>query len=661
MIDDPIPIAPQQAPIISTKKKNKTLLALAKSKEDKEMVKNVVSTNIASHWLKQFLGKKRVNDVPPIPDIEPVRDDFLIDFHKGFENSKKENDSVDENENEGSVKSFDKDENHRDSFDISDDEKKSIENIDVNLDDIHENHDKVSSNNESGLVGNNNSNCYQFTLSNLLFGIKEKQIRDFGASYGFDFKTITFLLAKNSTRPAGSAMIDIEFTEEYNTASLLQEKLLQSLNGQSCCGRDIRVQIHGVNNSTNKPNRSFNNNNNRYYDLNIAFKCNNCGEVGHKQADCPQAPIPQPCHLCAGKDHEAGNCPNITCFNCGQFGHHSRNCNEKRSGSRAMICTECGSTHHFNKDCPDLIYPPNNDNEMISANDSKRLSDPFVRCMSCDLYGHLMCMKLPYSNGSTSNSSKRKPDLYCPNCGKKGHHVDLVFTSVCQRPKYEALSKYQQLQNVDWSDEDEKDAVDNMIKGWCRFDKKTRALFPFVEDNYNNNNYNNNYSNNNNQLGRSFSDGDKGNGKHTRFDYRDYDTSDNRRNDRKRGRDDFHNNYDNNDKYYGNNHQQDVSYSNRGREVYMDDNNNNNNNDSYSNKRSHNNSYQSFHVNGLNNIAPPLTQSRSFPNDHYSTHHYRQPPLPPLPPPPPPPPRILDHFSPAELRRLERKKRFHSK
>ena len=35
------------------------------------------------------------------------------------------------------------------------------------------------------------------------------------------------------------------------------------------------------------------------------FKCNNCGKAGHKAAEC-QAPSVNPCHLCAGRDHESG-------------------------------------------------------------------------------------------------------------------------------------------------------------------------------------------------------------------------------------------------------------------------------------------------------------------------------------------------------------------
>ncbi len=45
----------------------------------------------------------------------------------------------------------------------------------------------------------------------------------------------------------------------------------------------------------------------RYFELDISFKCNNCGEVGHKQSECLNPSIPQPCHLCASTNHEAGN------------------------------------------------------------------------------------------------------------------------------------------------------------------------------------------------------------------------------------------------------------------------------------------------------------------------------------------------------------------
>jgi hypothetical protein len=42
-------------------------------------------------------------------------------------------------------------------------------------------------------------------------------------------------------------------------------------------------------------------------------------------------------------------------------------------------------------------------------------------------------------------SDDEEIDIYCPNCGKKGHHVDFSITgdeSQCQCPKYEAFMKY---------------------------------------------------------------------------------------------------------------------------------------------------------------------------------------------------------------------------
>ena len=57
---------------------------------------------------------------------------------------------------------------------------------------------------------------------------------------------------------------------------------------------------------------------------NANIKCNNCGMVGHKAAACNAPPMITPCHLCAGRDHEPMDCPNITCFRCGDFGHHSK-------------------------------------------------------------------------------------------------------------------------------------------------------------------------------------------------------------------------------------------------------------------------------------------------------------------------------------------------
>jgi hypothetical protein len=193
-------------------------------------------------------------------------------------------------------------------------------------------------------------------------------------------------------------------------------------------------------------------------------KCTNCGVTGHTKRDCVDT-VTSPCHLCAGRDHEAGDCPNITCHRCGEFGHHIRTCNNPKRYSRAVICTLCGSCYHDSKYCPSL---KDKDPHYVlngSVNES-------IRCMCCNEMGHAMCKssdpiqgpnidpcprfgsstrlnvlstKINSSSEFTSTSQDENKIIFCPNCGEKGHHLDYSLHDQCQAPKYEAYLKFSQL------------------------------------------------------------------------------------------------------------------------------------------------------------------------------------------------------------------------
>ena len=42
----------------------------------------------------------------------------------------------------------------------------------------------------------------------------------------------------------------------------------------------------------------------RYFSTCLSLKCYACGQTGHRQKDCTNEPLPTPCHLCAGTDHD---------------------------------------------------------------------------------------------------------------------------------------------------------------------------------------------------------------------------------------------------------------------------------------------------------------------------------------------------------------------
>jgi hypothetical protein len=99
-----------------------------------------------------------------------------------------------------------------------------------------------------------------------------------------------------------------KFTNSFNGTAIVSvdegtvlSEVVSTLNGEDCFGRTIKVFEHK---------RSVNQNSlllssSRYYEgIDISFKCNSCGKVGHRQADCLSEAATPLCHLCAGS-HEA--------------------------------------------------------------------------------------------------------------------------------------------------------------------------------------------------------------------------------------------------------------------------------------------------------------------------------------------------------------------
>ena len=112
-------------------------------------------------------------------------------------------------------------------------------------------------------------------------------------SYKVDFLEVKIDMKNNI--PNGSA------TATLKSGSVLEDAI-SKLNGMDFKGRPIRVIPYAASKKKSRLSES-----NRYYsEERIDIKCNSCGKVGHISDDCEYPPLVNPCHLCAGIDHEAG-------------------------------------------------------------------------------------------------------------------------------------------------------------------------------------------------------------------------------------------------------------------------------------------------------------------------------------------------------------------
>lgn len=126
-----------------------------------------------------------------------------------------------------------------------------------------------------------------------------------GLKHGIEFLSVEVDVDKRNL-PAGSASVVLAL-------GVCGEEAVESLQGKDCNGRPLRVQLIIPKKSTG---RLSGGRNDRYFlggENTYDMKCNNCGKVGHKSSDCDSG-LSNPCHLCAGKDHDAGNFYTLVLF-----------------------------------------------------------------------------------------------------------------------------------------------------------------------------------------------------------------------------------------------------------------------------------------------------------------------------------------------------------
>jgi hypothetical protein len=267
--------------------------------------------------------------------------------------------------------------------------------------------------------------------------------------------SVVIKMDKKRNLPAGAVAVELR-REGVDT-----EALLALLREKDLGGRKIRAELSGQSRRRPRPSSEGS----RYFGADMSCKCFLCGEVGHKSQECGNDPLPTPCGLCAGLDHESGACPNITCYRCGKFGHHSRVCGGARM-SKAAVCTECGSATHESRACP---------NE--SKDFSGRFEGPKAVCMSCGELGHLCCRVKPRVKGTGR--------VYCHNCGREGHLLDSVGDCECVVPRIDAYIKFSSLANADPQETNQRELnhlYRDLVRGSNYYFEDLLSWFPSLKE-----------------------------------------------------------------------------------------------------------------------------------------------------------------------------------
>lgn len=192
-----------------------------------------------SFGLEKFLQKKRSFTIDPPPEIMQSDDTFLKEFHSSFIKSPVQI-------NQSSLLSD------------SDDDSNIGDN---GLSNIFNSSKNITSTSEVVI-----SKLPKLKLFNLIYGIQEDQLKKFGVKHGFDFQSTDILTDAVTNLPSGAAVVYLPVGVEISACA-------SALNGQDLMGRPVKAFADGV----FKSRESLNSN--RYFDVDISFKCNNCQEV----------------------------------------------------------------------------------------------------------------------------------------------------------------------------------------------------------------------------------------------------------------------------------------------------------------------------------------------------------------------------------------------
>lgn len=227
---------------------------------------------LRSSWLGRFLIQKREVTVLPPPEVLPIDDTYIRQFCRQFDSGG------------GSDPSFEHSDDDTCSASIVSPCLLAIATPESRLLNDTERSDDVPTERNG-----------QLKFYNLPYNLDANAISATGLKYGFTFVKVILEICKSTSNPTGAARIELSPGVDGSSAA-------QTLQGVDFGGRPVRVQTDDQRKRRGSAGRS----DSRYFaeDDNDA-KCKRCGQRGHSAKNCSERC--NPCHLCAGRDHEAGD------------------------------------------------------------------------------------------------------------------------------------------------------------------------------------------------------------------------------------------------------------------------------------------------------------------------------------------------------------------
>ena len=222
-----------------------------------------------SPWLQRFLSLRKESTIPPAPVIIPTDDTYLRQFVDQFPTKEI---ALHDAENTSEV------------FEGDSDIECNVISVVTEDSDMDGEPPEVVQNG-------------RIRLFNLPYAMDANLITLQAKKFGFEFTAVHIEIDQRSNLPSGSASVEL-------APGLDQTVVAQALQGEDFGGRPVRVQSE----QRKKRRASGGKAEHRYFfsaDV-VNAKCNICGNLGHTGRQCSHIGAASPCHLCAGRDHEAG-------------------------------------------------------------------------------------------------------------------------------------------------------------------------------------------------------------------------------------------------------------------------------------------------------------------------------------------------------------------